>query len=151
GIASITSDFDPLGNIIRVSRLDENGRSIRSPDIDWAVEELQRNERGEVIEQRFYTSSATGELAPISKRKFEYDERGFPNDLRFEGRTNWNSAFKFDDTGNVIEESTLGPDGKPVAGSEGWAIHRTKWDFSADGYRQEETWFDSNNAPAYAK
>jgi hypothetical protein len=82
---------------------------------------------------------------------FGYDEHGFPNDIRFQGQTTWRSTFKSDDRGNILEETVVGSDGKPAPGSEGWAIHRHKWEFSANGYREDETWFSADGGIAFAK
>ena len=49
---------------------------------------------------------------------YAYDDQGYPHDIRFTGPANWHTAFKFDDRGNVIEETLLGADGKAAAGSE---------------------------------
>lgn len=151
GVRALTNEHDASGNVTRVSRLDEKNRPVNGDSRDWAVEEIARNDRGEVTEQRFLSANAEGKLTPAWKKTFGYDEHGYPADIRFAGRANWRSAFKFDEHGNILEEKLLGADGQPVAGSEGWAIHRHAWQFSADGSREEETWFDAKGAPTYLK
>ena len=151
GMFALTTDFDSLGNTARLIRVDANNHPVSSGTLDWAVQEIGRNDRGEITEQRFFSANVDAQLTPISKKIYGYDDHGYPNDISFAGRTVWHSAVKFDDRGNVIEETFLGPDGKPAAGADGWAIHRHAWQFSADGIREEETWFDAKGAPTYTK
>ena len=151
GVLASSFEYDAADNLRRITRLDSDNRPVSTATVDWAVQEIDRNDHGEIVETRFYSASSSGQLTQISKKNFAYDERGFPNDVRFSGATAWHTALKFDDVGNIVEEIVVGPDGKPAAGDEGWAIHRTEWHVSSEGYRQEETWFDANNAPTYAK
>ena len=151
GIVAVTTDFDAVGNGTRLTRLDSNNRPIASASVDWSVQEIGRNERGEIIEQRCLSANSSGQLTPTTKKIYGYDEHGFPNDLRFSGSATWHSSFKFDDRGNIVEEILLGADGKPAAGMDGWAIHRHSWKFSPEGSREEETWFNADGSPAYAK
>ncbi len=149
GMVALTTEYDRAGNNMRLARVDADNHPTNAAD--WAVQEISRNERGEITEQRFFSVNSAGELAPTSKKMYAYDERGYPADIRFSGRTSWHTALQFDDHGNVVEEKILGPDGQPTTSSEGWAIHRHAWKFSADGSREEETWFDAKGVPTYAK
>ena len=149
GIAALTTDYDAVGNAVRVTRLSPEGKPVKSQKDDWSVQEMTRNERGEIIEQRYLAAEEAGKLSPKSKRTIAYDANGFPNDISFTGPANWRTAMKFDDRGNVLEEMVLGPDGKPAPGPEGWAIHRHAWQFSADGSSEEETWFNPEGKVAY--
>jgi uncharacterized protein (DUF2249 family) len=115
------------------------------------VQELVRNSRGEMTERRFLSAGSDGRLTMQGKTVLVYDANGYPLDIRFTGRTKWRTAFRHDARGNVIEEKYLGPDGNPIPGVEGWAIHRHAYQFSAGGTREEETWFDAHGAPAYNK
>jgi hypothetical protein len=151
GMFALTIDYDAVGNGKRLSRVDANDRPTNSQSADWAVQEIGRNDRGEITEQRFFAVNSAGQLSLVSKKNFGYDDHGYPTDIRFSGRTSWRTALKFDDRGNVLEEKILGADGQPTAGPEGWTIHRHAWQFSAEGRREEETWFDAHGAPAYAK
>jgi YD repeat-containing protein len=149
GMSAQTRDYDAVGNVKRFSRVDANGRPTNSQNADWAVQEFGRNDRGEITEQRFFSVNSAGQLSLVSKINFGYDDHGYPADIRFSGRTSARTARKFDDRGNVLEEKILGADGQPRAGPEGWAIHRQAWQFSTEGTREEETWFDANGAPTY--
>jgi tRNA A-37 threonylcarbamoyl transferase component Bud32 len=151
GIFSVATEFNGAANATRLVRLDDNNHPVSTSKLDWAVQEVGRNEQGEIIEQRFFSVNGTGQPTLVRKIQYSYDDHGFPNDVRFTGQTTWHSAFKFDDRGNVLQEAVLGPDGKPAPGAEGWAIRRCAWQFSADGYRQEETWFNANGGIAYAR
>jgi len=148
-IAAVAIEYDSAGNATRVTRLSSDGQPLKAEKDDWSAQEFGRNEQGEIVEQRYLSVDKEGKLTLRSKRTIAYDAHGFPNDFSYSGKTNWRTALKFDDRGNVIEETVLGPDGKPAAGPEGWAIHRRAWKFSPDGLREEETWFDPKGAMAY--
>jgi tRNA A-37 threonylcarbamoyl transferase component Bud32 len=150
-ISALATDYDSAGNDTRLTCLDANGHPTNNANTGWAVQEIDRNERGEITEQRFKSADSTGALKLVSKKDFAYDEHGYPVDIRFAGQTKWRTALKFDDRGNVLEERILGPAGQLIPGPEGWSIHRHAWQFSPDGSREEETWFDSQDRPAYVK
>ncbi len=149
GIAAFTTDYDAAGNDVRVSRLNPEGRLTNGAGNDWAVRETVRNDRGEAAEIRYLSADSAGQLSPVSTKTIAYDEHGYPVDIRFSGHNSWRTALQCDERGNLLEEKLLGPDGQPVAGPQGWAIHRHAWQFSADGVREEETWFDAHGAPTY--
>jgi hypothetical protein len=151
GMFAVTTDYDAVGNVKRFSRVDANGRPTNSQSADRAVQEFGRNDRGEITEQRFFSVNSAGQLSLVSKKNFGYDDHGYPADIRLAGPTNMREAFKFDDRGNVLEEEILDANGQPTAGPEGWAIQRHVRQFSAEGSRDEMTWFDAHDAPTYAQ
>ncbi len=151
GIFAVTIDYDSAGNEILTNRLDEKNQPTTGDARDWAAREISRNERGEITEIRFFSVNKEGRRTLVSRKNFGYDDRGYPSDIRFNGATHWHTHLKFDERGNVVEEILLGPDGKPKNGAAGWAIHRQAWQFSPEGSREVETWFDANEKPAYTK
>jgi serine/threonine protein kinase len=151
GMFALTTEYDNNGNTTRLARLDAKDQPVNIQNGDWAMQEIGRNERGEITEQRLFSVDPSGQLTPTSKRSYGYDDRGYPNDIRSSGRTWWRSAIKFDDRGNVLEETILGADGKPTNGPEGWGIHRHSWKFSSEGSTEEETWFNADGSPTYTK
>ncbi len=152
GVSSMTWDYDSVGNAIRISRLDAQGKPLVSSAGEWSVQELGRNERGEITSRKLFQTGADGARTQLSESIFAYDDFGHPSDFRFSGGgTQWRSAYRNDADGDVLEETCLDADGHPVAGERGFAIRRQTYTRSAQGLRREETYFDAKGAKTYSK
>lgn len=148
-VSHLQASYDVAGNQVRLAAFDANGRPVNHGKGGWATQEMDRNEHGELTEQRFLAVDTTGQIKPVSRKNLAYNENGYPIDIRFTSASSWRTAVAFDERGNVTEERILDPNGKPIPGPEGWAIHRHAWQFSADGSREEEAWFDPEGKPTY--
>jgi Protein kinase domain/PDZ domain len=151
GVAATTIEYDPAGNAIRHTLWGEDGKVARTTGTSWAVQEIARNERGEVVGRKYFRGEADSGTALISEWTIAYDEFGHPADLRIAGAVNWRTAFRHDASGNVIEEKYLDAEGRPVAGENGYAIRKRVYEFSPQGSRWIETFFDASGAKTYGK
>ena len=149
GVAASTIEYDAAGNAIRQTRLGADGKLAR-PQGDWALQEIARNERGEVVGRKYFKGEAGDATTLFSEWTIAYDEFGHPADIRTAGATNWRTAFRRDARGNVVEETYLDAEGRPVTSEAGYAIKKRAYEFGADGTRWIETYFDASGAKSYA-
>ena len=151
GVASVSSEYDAAGNGIRISRLDAQGKPFAAPGGIWNVQEMDRNQRGELVARKFVRTGADGARRQLSETVIAYDDFGHPADIRFSGDQKWRTAFRNDADGNVLEETFLDADGIPTGGARGYATRRQTYTRSAQGLRREETYFDGKGGKAYNK
>ena len=151
GIATVVTEYDSAGNPIRISHLGPDGKPEHTAATEWSVQEMKRNERGELTQRTFFKPDGSGVLKQISETSVSYDANGHPADIRFVGKTSWHSALKHDINGNVIEEKFLDAKGEPVAGDQGYAIKRFTYTTGPQGIRIEQTYFDPAGRKTYSK
>ena len=149
GVSAMTIDYDASGNLIGLVRLGADGKPAR--EIDWTVQETQRNERGEIIGHKFVKIGPDGATSPFFQWKVAYDELGHPSDLQFAGTIKWRTAMLHDASGNVTEEKYLNAEGRPAAGEIGYAMKRRAYKSGPDGFSWEETYFDAAGSKTYCK
>ena len=151
GVWAVTSEYDAAGNAILFNRLDAQGKLLVTSGGNWSVQEIQRNERGELMGRKFFQITADGSRIQLSESVIGYDENGHLADIRFSGEKKWRTAFRNDADGNVLEETNLDEDGHPVAGALGYASKHQSYTRTGGGLRREETYFDAKGAKAYCK
>ncbi|HEX8177175.1 MAG TPA: protein kinase [Pyrinomonadaceae bacterium] len=152
GVAAIVNEYDNAGNPLRRSMLGADGKPWQSAQAEWAVQEMKRNERGELIERASFKPDSSGALKQVGLTVLAYDDFGHPADIRFRGETSsWRTALRFDERGNITEEKRLDDKGNPITGDEGYAIKRLTYTFGAQGSRVEEAYFGASGEKAYAK
>lgn len=151
GIASVVTEYDSAGNQTRISSLATDGKPVRDAAAQWSVQEMKRNEHGELIQRTYFKADPDGSLKQISQTNISYDEFGHPADMQFVGETSWRSAWQHDANGNVIEEKFLDAKGEPLAGDQGYAIRRLTYTPGPQGIRIEETYFDGAGKKTYSK
>lgn len=151
GIAAVLTENDHAGNPIKVSNVGSDGQPVRDDALEWSVQEMKRNERGELTQRTFYKADASGALKQVSQTDVAYDEFGHPSDIRFTGLKSWRSALRHDPSGNVIEETFLNDKGEPAAGENGYATRRSTYTSGAQGLRVEQTYFDAGGNKTYSK
>ena len=148
-IAAATNEYDAAGNKTRITRLGGDGQFARGGAVDWARQEIARNERGEVTGRKYLKATATGGLEQVLQQTYAYDEFGHPADIRSEGAAEWHSAYRYDQKGDLIEERYLDESGRLVAGDYGYAIKRSAYTVGPQGIRREDTYFDALDAKTY--
>ena len=151
GIATMVTEYDSAGNPTRISHLGSDGKPEHTAATEWSVQEMKRNEHGELTQRTFFKPDGSGALKQISETKVSYDANGHPADIRFVGKTSWHSALQHDINGNVIEEKFLDAKGEPVAGDQGYAIKRFTYTTGPQGIRIEQTYFDPAGRKTYSK
>jgi len=150
GVAAIATDFDEVGNAIRVRRLGVDGQVAHQGVSDWVVQEVPRNEHGEVVARKYLLADESGKLAPASELTFAYDDNGHPSEIGFSGRNKWRTALRHDVNGNLIEEKFLDGEGHPITGEKGYAMRRITYEPGPHGLRTEDSYFDVKGEPAYS-
>jgi serine/threonine protein kinase len=149
GVAAIVTAYDDAGNPTRISNIASDGQPARDTTLEWSVEELKRNEHGELIERNFLRADPNGSLQPVSHLNVAYDGFGHPADIKFSGTKSWRSALIYDVKGNVMEEKYLDPKGEPVLGDKGYASTRSTYTTDQKGIRIEQTYFDAAGNKTY--
>jgi len=144
GIAAIVTEYDSAGNKTRISYLAPDGKPV-------SVQEMKRNEHGELTQRTNFTADASGALKQLSQTNISYDEFGHPADMQFVGPTSWRSAWHHDANGNVTEEKFLDAQGNPITGENGYAIRRFTYTPGPQGIRIEQTYFDAAGNKTYSK
>ena len=150
GIAAIVRENDGAGNPVRVTNLDAGGKPVSAAETEWSVQEMKRNEHGELTQRTYFKADPDGALKQISQLNVTYDDFGHPADVQFAGVASWRSALRHDANGNVIEEKLLDADGKPRAGDKGYAIKRFAYTPGPNGLRVEQTYFDAAGEKTYS-
>lgn len=150
GVAASVIEYDAAGNAIRQTRLGADGKLARTTAGEWALHEIARNERGEVVGRKYFKGEGDGATTLFSEWTIAYDEFGHPADIRTSGATNWRTAFRRDVNGNVVEETYLDAEGRVVPGEAGYAIKKRVLEFGPQGSRWIETFFDASGAKSYA-
>jgi len=150
GISAVVTEVDSANNAIRISNLGSDGKPVYDAANEWSVQELKRNENGELTQRTFFKADASGALKQISQTVVSYDEYGHPADIRFVGTASWRSALSYDANGNVTEEKYLNAEGQPINGQKGYAITRTTYTPSSQGLRTEQTYFDPSGNKTYS-
>ena len=148
GIAAVTTEYDSGGNAGRLSLLGPDGNLARNHN-DWVVQDIARNEFGEIIGRKFSKLGSDEKLAVLSEWSMSYDESGHPADIRVTGPPAFHFALRYDARGNLTEETTLDPDGHPVANEKGYATKRVSYRFEPQGMSWEESYFDAAGANTY--
>jgi predicted Ser/Thr protein kinase len=151
GIAAIVTDYDGAGNVTRITSLASDGQPVHDEGSAWSVQEVQRNNHGEVTQRKFLKADPSGSLQQISQTDVGYDEFGHPADIKFNGLKSWRSALHYDANGNVIEEKFLDANGNPVIGDNGYASTRSSYTSDNNGTRTEQTYFDASGNKTYNK
>lgn len=149
GKAAEVTENDSAGNPIRISQLRADGQLVNDDANEWSVQEMKRNDHGELTQRVFYKADQSGALKQISKLDVSYDNFGHPADMKFDGIVPWHSAMQYDQAGNVTEEKNLGASGEPVPGSMGFAIKRISYTSTENGLRIEQTYFDASGNKTY--
>ena len=149
GLAALATDYDDAGNAIRVRRLGPDGQTARRGANDWAVQEIPRNERGEITARKYLRLADDGQLTPLSEFTYAYDDNGQPTELGFSGATKWRTKLRHEADGNLTEERFLDGDGHPITGEKGYSIRRIARRQSPQGLHTEDTYFDLTDSPAY--
>ena len=149
GISAVVHEVDSVGNPLRISNLGSDGKPVHTAGIEWSVQEMKRNEHGEVTQRTYFKADAGGALQQISQTKITYDEFGHPSDIQFDGPNSWRSALRHDENGNLTEEKYLDTNGQPIAGEKGFAIKRLSYTNGPEGVRVEETYFDAAGKKTY--
>lgn len=149
GISAVLTELDEAGNPIRISQLAPDGKLARAAATEWSIEEMKRNERGELIQSSFFKADSNNKLRQVSQIRVSYDGFGHPSDIEFKGQTPWRSALRYDQNGNVLEEKYLNSKGKPVANDKGYAIRRFDYTSTSQGTGTEETYFDPAGKKTY--
>lgn len=126
------AEFDDRGNTVKNVFLDENRR--RMPGFLTPV--FTFDGRDAVVEQRFVDidDHPATNVEGISILRFQNDDRGRRRVTRFYDVAGQPTAAKtgvaeihyaYDDaTGELVEETQFGVDGKPVDNAEGWSVRR---------------------------
>ena len=151
GTAVVVSEYDAAGNLSRISKLAPDGKPVQSPTSDWCVQEMKRNERGEMTQRTYFKAEAGGVLKQIGQTNISYDEFGHPSDIQFVSATSWRTAMRHDARGNVIEETVLDSNGKPMTNDQGYATVRYVYTFGPQGVRKEQTYFNTAGEKTYSK
>jgi hypothetical protein len=151
GIGALVTDFDAAGNAIRVRRLGLDDQLAQRDPNDWVVQEMPRNERGELMARKYLRLDEQGQLVPLSELKFSYDENGHTTEVAFSGAAKWRTVLRHEKNGNLVEESFFDGEGKPVMQVTGYAARRIAYRPGPQGLQTEETYFDGNGTPAYTK
>lgn len=149
GIATVVTEYDSAGNPTHVSYLGADGKLEGSAATEWSVQELKRNEHGELTQRTYFKADRNGSLKQISQTNISYDEFGHPADMQFVGATSWRSAWRRDANGNLTEEKFLDAKGEPIAGEQGYAIKRFTYTSGPQGERIEQTYFDPAGNKTY--
>ena len=144
GISAIVTDHDSFGNSSRITNLASDGQPVRDANTEWSVQDIKRNEHGEVTQRTFFKAQQDGSLKQISHSEISYDDFGHPADIKFAGIKSWHSALHYDVNGNVTEETFLDVNGKPLVGDNGYAITRSSYTANEKGLRVEQTYFDAS-------
>jgi hypothetical protein len=152
GVSLVADEYDGSGNLLHARFLDLNGKTVNSTN-GIATIDYTRNDHGEATEviQRLIKPDGTLDIA--ARMAVEYDDNGYPSDVRNLGKENQRTQFTHDQVGNVTEERHVDLDGKPVVGDKGWSIRRKSYGEVKDppGWREEETYFDVNGQATYHK
>ncbi len=149
GIAAIVTELDHAGNPTAVSNLAADGKPVQNATTEWSVQEMKRNDAGELIERTYFKADPKGALRKISQFTVRYDQFGHPADLQFTGAASWRSALVYDAKGNLTEEKFLDAKGQPTVGERGYAITRYSYTPSSHGMRIEQTYFDPLEKKTY--
>ncbi len=149
GVAATVSEYDDAGNLTRISNLAGDGQPARDATLEWSVEELKRNEHGELIQRIFLKADPDGSLKTVSHADVAYDQFGHPADIKLTGKKSWRTALIYDVKGNVTEEKFLDTNGNPVLGDKGYAITRSTFKIDQNGIRIEQTYFDAAGKKTY--
>ncbi|PWT92074.1 MAG: hypothetical protein C5B55_06990, partial [Blastocatellia bacterium] len=151
GVAAVVTEVDKTGNATRVTNLGNDGQPCRDQATLWSVQELKRNEHGELIQRTYYKADPGGALKQIRQVSVAYDDHGYPTEIRTVGDTSPRTSMTYDDKGNVIEEKFLNANGQPVIGDKGYAITRSTYVSNNQGLRVEQTYFDPSGNKTYCK
>ncbi len=149
GIAEIVTEHDSAGNPVRVTNLGPDQNPVRDP-AEWSVQEIKRNERGELTQRIFFKADVQGSLKQISQTDISYDEFGHPAGILVAGATSSNSALQHDANGNLFEEKSLDVQGNLINGDKGYAIKRFSYATGPQGIRVEEMYFDVAGEKTYS-
>ena len=152
GVVSVVDEYDNAGNVARLAFYDANGKATNST-LGFAEVNYNRNEHGETTEVIRRKLKDDGQLEIESRMTIAYDTNGYPSEVRTYGGTNQATQFTHDEVGNVVEERSVDPQGKPIIGANGWAVRRKTYLAVKEppGWREEETYFDANGQAAYQK
>jgi hypothetical protein len=149
GVSAVMVELDGDGNPARRTRLAPDGQPARGADLPWSVEEIKRNERGELIERTYLKADAGGALKQVRRDTISYDEHGHPAGISYDGEGASRIAWQRDVQGNITEEKVFDARGELVTNGQGYAIRRLSYTSGPQGLRVEETYFDAAGEKTY--
>lgn len=150
-VSAVVTELDGNGNAIRITNVGSDGKPVSNAANEWSVQQIKRDDQGEVSQRAFLKADANGALKQITQTDVTYDGFGHPAEIKFAGAKSWRSAMQYDQNGNVIEEKSLNSDGQPIVGEAGYAITRANYQSTAQGLRVEQTYFDPAGNKTYSK
>jgi hypothetical protein len=148
GIAALAIDYDSAGNASRVTGLGPDGKLARYSN-DYAVQEITSDSFGEFTSRKYFRVDADEKLSLMGEWSANYDDHGYPREVKVTGLTNYWSAFQSDERGNLTEEKNLDAEGHPVPNDKGYAIRRISHSLSSQGLRSEQSFFDAAGTKTY--
>lgn len=150
GFASTLTEYDSAGNFVRLSCFGLDGKLTQEKAAQWSVQEIKRNEHGELTQRTYFKPDASGELKQVSQINVNYDDFGHPSHIQsLVGATSTHTVLQFDSNGNIIEEKFLDGQGNLILNDKGYAIRRRTYTSGAQGLRVEETYFDAAGKKTY--
>jgi predicted Ser/Thr protein kinase len=149
GVSAVTVEFDGAGNPARRTRLAADGKPAHDEALPWSVEEMKRNERGELTERTYLKADAGGALKQVRRDTISYDEHGHPAEINYAGEGASRIAWRRDPNGNITEEKVFDVKGELVTNDQGYAIRRRSYTSGPQGLRVEETYFDAAGEKTY--
>ena len=148
-LGALASEYNDQGQLTKLTQEDANEKPLISEDELWTFEELTYDQYGEITGRKFIGLGADGKQTVISDTQIKYDEFGHPEDIRFTGAESWHTVMRHDEDGKLLEETYLGPDGKPINVKQGFASRKSSYQLTKDGLRQEDTYFDEKGEKTY--
>lgn len=151
GVAAIVTERDDAGNPVRITMLSADGKPARDAALIWSVQEMKRNEHGELTESTSLKANPDGSLTKVSQTRISYNQFGHPADIQSTGASTQHWALQHDANGNLTEEKALDAQGQPIVNDKGYAITRYAYMTSPQGLRIEQTYFDAAGNKTYTK
>jgi predicted Ser/Thr protein kinase len=149
GVASVTVELDGAGNQTRKTNVGPDGKPARDAALPWSVQEMKRDERGELTERILFKADAGGALKQIRQDTISYDDYGHPAGITYTGDGASRIAWGRDGNGNITEEKVFNAKGELFTNSQGYAIKRLSYTSGAQGLRIEESYFDAAGEKTY--
>ena len=150
GVAATTVDYDALGNVLLLHRLNSQGKPCNGIPESWGLLENQRNGNGEFSEIGFYKILPDAPKQLVSKMGITYEIRGYPTEVTVTTPAQvTRMKFIHDDKGNVIEEQSLDEAGRLRPNKDGWAARRIRYEDVPKErcWRIEKAYFNEADKP----
>lgn len=147
GIASDAVEYDERDNVRKVSLLGLDGQWPRRHG--WVVQEIVSNDFGEIVGRKYFKLDSEGKLTRAGEWSAAYDAFGYPGEIKATGEHTSRWAMRHDERGNLIEETTLDAEGRPMLNDKGYAIRRRSYKFGPEGIYWEERYFDAAGAKTF--